>query len=103
MAIVTLETAKEHLGITLDTDDDLIEAKIDAAQAWLESQLGYSIEEEFGTGIPADIIEAVLQQTAHLYENREATVVGVSIVETPAAVADTIRNHRRYWGYPNGS
>lgn len=111
MAIVTLEDMKAHLGITDDADDDLITEKIDAAQAWLEAQLGYSIEETWPgtedspsvTTAPADLVEAVRQQTAHMYENREATVVGLSITETPAAVADTIRNHRRYWGYPDGS
>jgi len=99
MAIVTLEDMKSHLGIVDDADDDLITAKIDAAQAWLEAQLGYELDET----APADLVEAVRQQCAHLFENREATVVGLSITETPAAVADTIRNHRRYWGYPDGS
>lgn len=111
MAIVDLEDVKSHLGILDDADDSLISGKLDAAQAWLESQLGYSIEEQWPfdddspamTAAPADLVEAVRQMTAHMYENREATVVGLSITETPAAVADTIRNHRRYWGFPNGS
>ncbi|MCO5145535.1 MAG: head-tail connector protein [Aquamicrobium sp.] len=107
MAIVDLEDVKSHLGILDDADDSLISGKINAAQAWLESQLGYSIEDEYGGDspvyYPADLVEAVRQMTAHMYENREATVVGLSITETPAAVADTIRNHRRYWGFPNGS
>lgn len=107
MAIVDLEDAKSHLGILDDADDSLISGKIDAAQAWLESQLGYSIEDEYDgdspVAYPADLVEAVRQMTAHMFENREATVVGLSITETPAAVADTVRNYRRYWGFPNGA
>jgi len=104
MAIVTLADMKAHLGIVDDADDALISDKIDAAQAWLEQMLGYSIEEEFPSedspaAYPADLVEAIKQQAAHMFENREATLVGVSIVETPAAVADTIRNRRAYtWG-----
>jgi hypothetical protein len=99
MAIVTLADAKAHLGITDSTDDALITAKIDAAQARLEQMLGYVIATEFPDTVPADLAEGVLQLTAHFYENREATLVGLSAMPLPMGVEDTIRNRRTYaWG-----
>lgn len=98
MAIITLADAKAHLGIVDDADNSLISAKIDAAQAYIEAQIGFELDEDS----PADLIEAVRQMTAHFFENREATIVGVSIVETPASVADAIRSHRLWWADPIG-
>jgi uncharacterized phage protein (predicted DNA packaging) len=100
MAIITLEDAKAHLNITDDADDDLITAKIDAATAMLASALGFDIEEKFGTGIPADIEEACRQLVGHLYENREATLVGAGgIAVLPYGVDAVIADYRSYaWG-----
>lgn len=96
MAIVTVADMKQHLGILDDADDTLIEGKIAAAQAWIESFLGYSIEATFPDDVPADLVEGVKQQAAHLFENRESTVTGVSIALSPASVDDVIRNRRSY-------
>lgn len=102
MAIVTLSEAKAHLGVTDDVDDDLITGKIEAAQAHLESWLGYLIEARFGgespPSIPADLKEAVLSLAAHLYENREASLVGLSISTVPLSVRDIIAARRDYFG-----
>lgn len=102
MAIATLADAKAHLGVTLSADDVLITAKIDAAQAHLETWLGYSIEERFGgdspPNIPSDLREAVLSLTAHLYENREASLVGLSVTSVPFSVRDIIAARRDYYG-----
>ena len=95
MAIVTLSDMKAHLGVTLEADDALITDKIDAAQAHLETLLGYEIDEEFQT-VPADLKEAVRQLAAHMFENREAVVVGVSAMELPIGLWDVVRNRRRY-------
>ncbi|MDW9645443.1 phage gp6-like head-tail connector protein [Sinorhizobium meliloti] len=96
MAIVTLAEMKAELGITTTTDDAMITAKIDEAQAWIESFLGYAIETEFPVDVPADLAMAVKAQAAHLYENREATIVGLNIQLAPNGVADVIRNRRDY-------
>lgn len=95
MAIVDLSLAKLHLGVTEDTDDILISAKIDGAQALLEGWLGYAIEDRFEEP-PADLVEAVLQLMAHAYENREATVVGLTIQSIPLGVRDVIAARRDY-------
>lgn len=96
MAIVTLDDMKEHLGVTSSVDDEMIEGKIDAAQSWIETFLGYSIEEEFTGAVPPDLIEAVKQQAAHFYENRESVAAGIAMQLSPASVEDVIRNRRNY-------
>ncbi|QFY60365.1 phage gp6-like head-tail connector protein [Rhizobium grahamii] len=96
MAVVTLDEMKAHLGVTDDADNTLIEGKIAAAQAWIEQYLGYEIETEFPDEVPADLVDAVKQQAAHAFENRESTVVGVTIQAAPNGVEDVIRNRRNY-------
>lgn len=98
MSIVTLDQQKAHLGVTLDSDDDLISSQIDAAQAHLEQLLGFVIAEQFASPlvVPADLVEAVKTLAAHWYENREATVVGVSAQEIPFGVWDIIKERRNY-------
>lgn len=99
--IVTLADAKAHLGITDAADDNLITDKIAAAQAHLERRLGYRIEDRYGgndqPGIPGDLCEAVLSLTAHYYENREGTLVGVTGQTTPLSVLEIIRAYRDWW------
>jgi hypothetical protein len=94
--IIELADMKAHLGITTDDDDDLITGKIEAAESHLASLLGFDIETEYGTGIPADVLEATRQLAAHFYENREATVVGISASELPLGVWDVVANRRSY-------
>ncbi|MEP7457070.1 head-tail connector protein [Phyllobacterium sp. SB3] len=96
MAIVTLEAMKAELGILDDVDDTMISAKIEESQAWLESFLGYAIADEYPDTVPADLVMAVKMQCAHMYENREATIAGVSIQLVPNGVDDIIANRRRY-------
>ncbi|MGZ2404843.1 head-tail connector protein [Rhizobium ruizarguesonis] len=93
MAIIDLVAAKAHLNITFNDDDNLIEGKIEAAQAHLESLLGYEIEAEFPT-VPDDLKEAVLGLVGHWYENREAT--GENLFEAPFSVWAIVRERRSY-------
>ena len=97
MSIVTLEDVKAHLGVTLDEDDTLIQNKIDAAQASIEQLLGYEIEVRFETA-PADLKEAVRQLAAHYFENREASVVGVSVALLPLGIKSIVQNRRDWYG-----
>lgn len=93
MAIIDLVAAKAHMNITFEDDNQLISDKIEAAQAHLETLLGFVIEEKYETP-PADLKQAVLALVAHFYENREAT--GVNLFEVPMSVWDVIRERRSY-------
>jgi uncharacterized phage protein (predicted DNA packaging) len=92
--IVDLETVKQQLGVTLDLDDEMITRKIAAAQDHIERLLGYKIAEEFPNAVPPSLAECVCQLAAHWYENREATVVGVSAQTLPLGVQDIVREYR---------
>ncbi|AVA21188.1 head-tail connector protein [Rhizobium sp. NXC24] len=94
MAIVTLDDIKEHMRIDFDDDNELIDGKIDAAQAHLESLLGYAIADQFQTP-PDDLKEAVRQLVASWYETREATVT-TGLMDTPLSVWDVVRERRSY-------
>lgn len=101
--IVTLEQIKEQLNISPDlgTDDyALLERKIAAAQNHVERLLGFKIEERFGSpgqeAIPPALVEAVSQTAAHWYENREATLVGVSAQELPFGVWPIVNEYREW-------
>lgn len=92
--IITVEDAKSHMNVTTDADDALIEAKISAAEAfidgWLETPMA-----EMAT-VPADLKEAIRQLVGHLYENREATLVGISADELPMGFWDILTQHRSW-------
>lgn len=99
MSIVSIEELKEQIGWSADlgtADDDLMGRKIEAAQAHLENLLGFKIEEKFTSGAPADLVEAVCQLAAHWFENREATLVGVTAQELPFGVWSIVAENREY-------
>lgn len=105
MAIATVEQLKEQIGWSTDlgtADDALMTRKLDAAQGHIERQLGFKIEEKYGgqgqEAIPAPLVEAVLQLAAHWFENREATLVGVTAQELPFGVW-AIVNEYREWSF----
>lgn len=93
--IVTLDMVKAHLGITPDigsADDDLLTAKMAAAQAHIERGLGFKIEDRFGgedqEPIPEDLREAVLQLVAWWYDDQEGAK------EPPFGVTEIITANR---------
>jgi len=96
--ILTLEQAKAHLAQTLDDDDDLIERLIAAAQNHVEDWLGYKIEARYGgtdqDPIPPALVQGVALLTAHWYENREASLVGISAQSLPFGLVDIINDYR---------
>ncbi|MGN6311745.1 MAG: head-tail connector protein [Xanthobacteraceae bacterium] len=77
--MLTLSDAKAHLNVTFDADDSLIEAKLDAAKAWVEAYTG----EEITDSTAAPVNQAVLMLTAHLYQNREAAIIGMTADTLP--------------------
>lgn len=101
--IVTTAELKEQIGWSEDlgtADDALMARKIAGAQDHIERLLGFKIEETYGgtdqEAVPPSLKEAVLQLAAHWYENREATLVGVSAQEIPFGVWAIVKEYREY-------
>ncbi|MEW9522374.1 phage head-tail connector protein [Agrobacterium radiobacter] len=100
--IISVDQIKEQLNIDAadNSDDALLSRKIGAAQDHVERLLGFKISERYGgadqEAIPAALIEAVSQLAAHWYENREASVIGMSATALPFGVQDIIREYREY-------
>ncbi|TCP90943.1 gp6-like head-tail connector protein [Rhizobium sp. PP-CC-2G-626] len=94
MTVINLEDAKMHLNVTDDTDDLLITDQIAAAEAfvgrWTVVPLSYM------DPLPADLRQAVLMLTGHFYENREASLVGVSADAMPLGFWDLVTPHREW-------
>jgi uncharacterized phage protein (predicted DNA packaging) len=95
MASIELADLKAHLNITTDTDDALLTEKIAVAEDWIESFIGVEFA-DFGDGVPRSVKEAVRQLAAHLYENREASLVGASAQELPFGLIDLLTPHREW-------
>jgi uncharacterized phage protein (predicted DNA packaging) len=100
--IVTLDDAKAHLNVTGTADDALVTAQIAAAQGQVESLLGFKIEDTFSDvdqdPVPPALKQAVLLLVGHLYENREASLIGVNAQALPFGLWDLVNEHRNYWG-----
>lgn len=98
--IVDVETIKQQLNITDNSDDALLSRKISAAQDHIDRLLGYKIEATYGGAgqepIPASLVEAVCQLAAHWYENREASSVGMNANLMPFGVQEIIREYRNW-------
>ena len=90
-----LTTLKAHVGQTLDSDDALLTRLLLAATRHVERLLGFTLASIEG-GAPEDLELAVYLTAAHWYENREATLVGVSAMPLPMGVADIIAEYRNY-------
>lgn len=97
--MIRLAEAKRHLNLAGCADDDLLLHYIAAARDLLESQLGYRIADRYPTFTPPALDVAALMLVAHWYENREATLVGVSAQTMPFGVANIVADFRDYsWG-----
>lgn len=96
MPVITLDDAKAHLNLSTGTDDVLLSGQIDAAEAYVSRWLPVPLPEM--TTVPADLRQAILMLVGHYYENREATLVGVSAEEVPYGVQSILDQHRA-WGF----
>jgi hypothetical protein len=93
MSAVTLADLKAHLNVTIDDDDVLIGDKLSAAMAWVASYTGGPVDTD---DTPAPVNEAIRQLAAHLYANREATLVGVTAQCLPFGFLDLLTNYRAF-------
>ncbi|RWC29868.1 MAG: phage gp6-like head-tail connector protein [Mesorhizobium sp.] len=98
MTIVSLAEQKAFAHVDFNDDDALIAQQIDAAQAHIVQLLGYAIATELADPllVPADLVGAVMQLAAHLYDHREAAVIGKSAIELPLGVSDVVRERGNY-------
>jgi hypothetical protein len=97
--IVTTAELREQLNLTDglgEGDDALLDRKAAAAQDHIERLLGFKIEETYPDTVPPALKEAVLMLAADWYENREATLVGVSAQELPFGVQAIVAEYREY-------
>lgn len=91
--MIDLAAAKAHLNVTVDADDVLIGDKLAAAKAFVAA---YTAGEVDSDDTPAPVREAVLQLTAHLYENREASLIGITAQALPFGFLDLLANYRAF-------
>ena len=94
--IITLEDAKAHLKVTIADDDALITGKIEAAEAFIDRWLPEDGKLANMAPVPGDLKEAIRQLVGHLYENREATLVGISADELPLGFWDILNQYRAW-------
>lgn len=80
MTAITLPDLKQHLRLDPDdtSEDDLLTAKIEAAEEWVSSFTGSTLA-DLGDPVPAPVLEAIRQLAGYLYENREGEGDGVPL------------------------
>jgi hypothetical protein len=93
MSVVLLADMKAQLNVTFTDDDTLIQAKIDAAEGYIANFYNGTWPP---TSVPPPIIEAIKLLAAHLYENREASLVGVTSEDLPLGLWDLITPYRAW-------
>jgi uncharacterized phage protein (predicted DNA packaging) len=95
MSSITLADLKAHLNVTTDTDNDLLTGKLAVAEEWISRFTGIPVDDP-DTTVPAPVKEAIRQLAAHLYENREASLSGVTAQELPFGVIDLLTPYREW-------
>lgn len=89
---------KAQCNVTGSGDDAILTRLLAAAKAHVERLLGFALDDDeaLPDGPPADLELAVLQLAADWYENREASLVGVSASSIPFGVREIVNEYRRY-------
>jgi uncharacterized phage protein (predicted DNA packaging) len=93
--MTALDDLKAQLNILDDADDALLTRKLAAAEAFVTSDTGADTLISYDDA-PADLQEAILMLASHWYENREASVVGVSAALLPLGYRELILPHRTW-------
>lgn len=97
---LSLSDLKAHCNITANTDDALLTRLLAVATKHVERLLGFTLESMEG-GAPADLEHAVYMLAREFYENREASLVGVTAQAVPFGVQDIVNEYRNYtFGLP---
>lgn len=95
--VLTLSEIKAQLRVDDDYEDDLLEAKILAAEAHIESLIGKSFDDYEGD-VPEPLKEAVRMLVGHWFDNREAVSEDAQTKETPFGVWQIVNEHR-VWSF----
>ncbi len=90
---VTLDNLKAHLNLTTDADDALLAGKLAASAEWVAKYTGIPSDD---AALPAPVQEATLQLAAHLFENREASLIGVTAQTLPFGMLDMLEPYREW-------
>lgn len=90
---VTLADLKAHLNVTTDADDDLLTGKLAASAEWIAKYTGIPSDDP---ALPAPVREATFQLAAHLYENREASLIGVTAQTLPFGLLEMLGPYREW-------
>lgn len=90
---VSLPSLKAHLNLTTGDDDAMLADKLAAASEWVAKYTGIPSDSD---DIPPPVDEAVRQLAAHLYENREASLVGVTAQSLPFGALDLLEPYRMW-------
>lgn len=93
-----LADLKAHCNVTGNGDDVVLSRFLSAATAHIERLLGFKLNntDELPEGAPADLELAVLQLAADWYENREASLVGITGRPLPFGVSEIVNEYRRW-------
>ena len=94
MPSITVENIKSHLSITGEQDDVVLADLIEASDDFILRYTGAHFAE--GEEWPASLKQAVRLLVGHLFENREATLVGVSADMLPLGFMDFLAAHREH-------
>lgn len=97
---VSLERAKLHLRVVADDEDGLISAYITAAREYAEkfqNRIFVSDDPDAEVEEPGELEKAaMLLIVGHLYENREAVVVGSTVTNIPIGAISLLTFNREW-------
>jgi hypothetical protein len=94
VSVIDVTDLKAHLNVTTDADDALLAEKIEAAESWIAAFTGADWPP--ADPVPAALKEAIRQLAAHLYENREASLIGITATELPFGLLDLLAPYRAF-------
>lgn len=92
--VVDITTVARSLNIDIPEDESVVARKVHAAEEWIGAFIGRPLADF--EELPWPIHEAVTMLTGHLYENREASLVGVSAEMLPFGIYELLAPYREY-------
>lgn len=93
---LSLESAKKHLNVEHEEDDEYIAELIDSAECAVENYINQPLEavEIAGGGLPAPLLHAIRIMVGKLYADREGNRMG-KMSEVPHTLVSLFLPYRR--------